>query len=127
MRRRWVTRELEVPAALAWELLTDTAAWPGWGPSVRSARLDQGRFEAGATGSLTTTIGVRLGFELTEVEPGRAWSWEVMGVPATGHRVDPLGPRRCRVGFSVPWPAVAYLPVCSLGLRNLERMAVDRR
>lgn len=124
MKRRWVTQELDVPAAVAWGLLTDIAAWPTWGPSVRSALLDEGRFEGGATGTVTTAVGVRLRFRITEVDPGRAWSWEVMGVPATGHRVEPLGPQRCRVGFSVPWPAVGYLPVCGVALRKLGRMAV---
>jgi len=123
VRRRWVTRELDVPATVAWDLLTDTAAWPTWGPSVRSADIEGGRLVPGATGSVTTVVGVRVPFTITEVDPGRSWSWEVAGIPATGHRVEPLGPDRCAVGFSVPWPALAYLLVCRMALRNLALMS----
>ena len=44
------------------------------------------------------------------------------GIPATGHRVIPQD-GGCLVTFTVPWWAPAYLPVCALALRRIERLA----
>lgn len=124
VRSVWVHREIGAPAGELWTLLTDVEHWPRWGPSVRSARLDgNGRFEAGMTGAVTTVLGVRLPFAITAYEDGIRWSWRVAGVTATDHSVRPVGPRRCRVGFGVPWPAAPYLVVCLVALRRLDRIA----
>ena len=83
MKTFWVHREIEVPAEDVWSLLTDPSRWPEWGPSVRGAELDDGRFERGATGEVTTIIGLRLPFEITELDPGTGWAWKVAGGRAT--------------------------------------------
>lgn len=121
--RPGVSREIDAPAHVVWDLLTDTDRWPAWGPSVRSASIDDGAFQRGATGAVTTAIGMTLPFEITAFDAGVCWSWRVRGVPATDHRVEPLGPRRCRVRFTVPWPAAPYLAVCRIGLGRLGRLA----
>jgi len=74
-------------------------------------------------GRVQSAAGLWLPFAITHWEPGRAWSWRVAGVPATGHRVDPLGPRRCRVSFLIPRWAPFYRPVCRLALRRLAARA----
>lgn len=122
--RRWVTAEIGAPASVVWHLLTDPEAWPAWGPSVRSARLDAPALARGVTGEVRTAVGVRLPFEVTAFEPGRRWAWSVAGVPATDHTVEPLGAARCRAGFGVPWPATPYLAVCRVALGRLARLAV---
>lgn len=115
---------MQAPAAVAWELLVDPARWPAWGPSVRGAVVDgDGVLRAGATGTLRTVLGLTLPFEVTVVEPGRRWAWTVAGVGATDHRVDPLGPGRCRVAFGVPWPAAAYLAVCRVAIGRIRELA----
>ena len=63
-----------------------------------------------------------LPYTVTAFEPGRYWSWSVAGIPATGHRIVPQG-GGCVVTFTVPWWAPAYLPVCALALRRIERLA----
>jgi hypothetical protein len=63
-----------------------------------------------------------LPYTVTAFEPGRYWSWSVAGIPATGHRVVPQA-GGCLVTFTVPWWAPAYLPVCALALRRIERLA----
>ncbi len=123
MRSIWVHRDIAAPAERAWELLSEPDRWSAWGPSVRGAALHGERLERGATGTVTTAVGIDLDFEITRFEPGRAWSWKVAGVPATDHRVEPLGPDRCRVGFGVPWPALPYLAICRLALARIETLA----
>ena len=123
MRRLRVWRQIEAPATVVWDLLIDLDRWPAWGPSVRSAALDAGTFEAGATGTVTPAVGPQLPFEITAFDPGERWGWRVAGVEATEHVVQPRGTARCRVGFGVPWPLAPYLAVCAVALRRLDRLA----
>lgn len=123
VKKLWVRREIDASAGVLWDLLTDLQRWPDWGPSVRSAKLHDGVFEQGATGAVTTAVGIELGFEITDHEAGERWAWKVAGVPATEHSVESLGPARCRVGFGVPWAAAPYLAVCQVALRRLVALA----
>jgi len=115
--------ELPASAASAWRLLTDTEAWPRWGPSVRAVDAPARFIGPGLRGRVQTTVGLWLPFEITRWEDGRAWHWRVGGVPATGHLVEPLGHGRCRVTFTVPVWAPLYLPVCRLALQRLRALA----
>jgi hypothetical protein len=124
VRQRWVSSEIDAPADTLWELLVDLDAWPLWGPSVRRASVEGGALAAGARGKVVTALGVSLAFEVTTFEPGTRWAWNVGGIHATDHRVEALGPDRCRVGFGVGWPATPYLGVCRIALGRLERLAV---
>lgn len=127
MKRLWTRREIDAPAEVLWQLLIDPREWPRWGPSLRSARLDGATFETGATGTIRTVMGVDVSFEITDHIDGRQWAWKVAGIPATDHRVEPLGPDRCRIGFGVPWAAAPYLAVCDVALRRLDAMATNGR
>lgn len=92
---------------------------------MRRAEVD-GEFETGATGVVTTVVGVRLPFEITACErESMRWAWKVAGVPASDHTVQALGPMRCLVGFGVPWLAAPYLAVCGMALRRLESIAAS--
>lgn len=123
VKRLWVHREIDAPAEAVWELLTDPECWPQWGPTVQRAQLDGDRLEAGATGTVTTMVGIGLPFEITDYDDRARWAWKVAGVGATDHTVEPVGRDRCRVGFGVPWPAAPYLAVCRVALARLEAMA----
>lgn len=114
--------EIHAPSAAAWSLLTDTARWSLWGPTVVAADCP-GRFiKAGSVGWVETVLGLRLPFRITIFDAGRRWCWEVAGIPATVHRVDPLGPDRCRVTFEVPLYATTYLAVCRLAEVRIKRI-----
>lgn len=119
-----VSREVAAPADSVWDLLTHVAAWPQWGPTVAGATVPTGVITAGARGAVRTSVGVTLPFRVTRFEPGRAWAWSVAGVPATEHHVRPTS-AGCVVTFGVPLWAPAYLAVCAVALRRIERLAVD--
>ena len=120
--------DIAAPADRVWHELVELRCWPRWGPTVRSARLDDGtgRLYAGATGSVRTAVGVSLPFEVDgwgENGQRRWWSWRVAGVEATEHSVTVTGPEACRLEMSVPWWAPAYLSVIALALRRIRGRA----
>ena len=130
-----VSRRVAAPTEDVWALLTDTTKWPAWGPSITgvepaTARLTagpaagtgSGGLAPGSRGTVRTVLGAALPYTVTAFEPGRYWAWSVAGIPATGHRVIPQD-GGCLVTFTVPWWAPAYLPVCALALRRIERLA----
>jgi hypothetical protein len=112
--------EILAPASAAWKLLTDTSRWPDWGPSVSRVESVEQQIGPGSSGRVLTIFGVWLPFRVTEFVAGHRWNWEVAGIPATGHRVDSLGPDRCRVVFEVPLLATPYLAVCRLAAERIR-------
>lgn len=114
--------EIQAPASAAWQLLTDTSRWPQWGPSVSRVESAEQFIAPGSSGRVKTFIGVWLPFRITEFVAGQRWGWEVAGIPATGHRVQPLRPDRCRVTFEVPLLATPYLAVCRLAAARIRNI-----
>ncbi len=90
---------------------------------MRAVDLDAPSLAKGTRGRVQTAVGVWVPFEITEYDEGRTWSWEVVGVPATDHRVDVIDEHRCRAGFGVPWIATPYLAICAMALGRLDRLA----
>lgn len=107
-----VRRRVALPADRVWHLLTDTTAWPVWGPTVGAVDADDRVIRAGSTGRVRTVAGVWIPFEVTEFEAGSSWSWRVAGIPATGHAVEADGPDASVVTFAVPLWAAPYAAVC---------------
>jgi len=105
----------------------ETDRWPEWGPSVTAVECEGGHIVEGATGRVRLPGGLWVPFEMdslsrpTDETPGR-WTWRVRDVPATGHRVEPLGDERCRVVFELPLLAAGYAPVCHRALDRIERL-----
>jgi hypothetical protein len=118
-----VDKLIAAPASAAWNVLVDLDAWPTWGPSVSRARLNPPHTELAlhATGTVHTSLGLAVPFVVDEFEPGRHWAWRVAGIPATHHRVEPVG-GRVRVTIAVPWWAAPYLAVCSIALQRIDTM-----
>ncbi|WP_317988545.1 polyketide cyclase [Haloprofundus salilacus] len=74
-------------------------------------------------------LGVRVPFEVEsfDADEGRGryrWTWRVAGVPAIGHRLEPICENRCRVGFEIPLVGAGYCVVCASALRRIERLVV---
>lgn len=116
-----VDRAIDAPADVVWDLLVDTRRWPEWGPSIGAVECSDRRIRRGSTGRIRIVGGLRVPFEVTECEDHR-WTWRVAGIPATGHRVEPLDDG-CRAVFEVPVLAVGYAPVCRLALSRLADLA----
>lgn len=124
-RRLLVERTVEASVDTVWDLLIDTERWPEWGPSVRAVEAADRRIRRGTTGRVRTPVGVWVPFEITRFEEYR-WGWTVARIPATGHRVDPLGADSCRVAFELPVIAAGYAPVCERALGRIDRLATSR-
>ncbi|MDJ0723290.1 MAG: SRPBCC family protein [Desulfobacterales bacterium] len=122
------SRILDAPTADVWRLITDTHAWPQWGPTVRAVDCAERYIRAGSTGRVLTPIGLWLPFAVERFEPERFWDWRVGGVAATGHWLKSLGRRQCELAFSVPFWAVGYGVVCRAALARIDRLLarVDR-
>lgn len=117
-----VTQQLNAPAQRVWRLITDTRTWPRWGPSVRAVDCGERFVRPGLRGRVRTVMGIWLPFRVRVFEPGRFWDWQVAGVGATGHRVEPAGPDQCRLSFTVPLWATPYRMVCRAALTRIEAL-----
>ncbi len=125
MKHFTVSVVIDAPAERVWTLLAEFARWPQWGPSIRAVETATERVAPGAVGRVKTAAGFWLPFEITAVEPGRAWDWKVAKIPATGHAVIPLGPTRSRATFSAPWLVAPYMLVLRVGLGRVRRLAEE--
>jgi hypothetical protein len=118
------------PVGLAWERYVDPARWPTWAPQIRSVELD-GRSEPsaiapGVTGVVHAILGVRVRFEITDVdEAAHRWSWTVHPPGPTmrlGHTLDPWRTTGSRAGLVIDGPApivLTYAPLARLALHRL--------
>ncbi len=112
-----------------WSLISRPDRWSLWSPHVRGAEgLGSPEVSEGARGSVVLRGGARLGAEITEVTPGRSWSWRVGGLEIH-HIVESSGPGS-RLTFVVEpararWApaAAAYAPLVGLIARRITRIA----
>ncbi len=123
-RRLTVSRLVDAPADDVWDLFVDTRRWPDWGPSVGAVRSRDVRIRAGTDGSVRV-CGLWVPFRVTTCAEYR-WTWRVAGIPATGHRVEPVGNDQCRAVFELPVAAGPYALVCRRALETIGRIAEGR-
>jgi len=121
-RELLIGRTLDAPIERVWDLITDTQAWSRWGPSISDVECEDRYVRLGTMGRIRTTLGFQVPFVITDYHPLRFWAWDVAGIRATGHGVEPLGPGRCRLIFTVPIWAAPYIIVCLLGLISIQRL-----
>lgn len=94
------TQEVDAPAELVHDVLTDVAAWRLWSPHVARVDGPPGPVAAGWSGLVKPWFGPPTRMEVTWSEPGRGIRWHST---AAGHRLDyadlvePRGPGRCTV------------------------------
>ena len=114
---------IDAPVAMVWRLITHFEYWPTWGPTVVAVESRHREVSPGASGRVRTPLGVWLPFQITDVDPGRSWTWEIAGVRATGHEVAAIDRSRTRVTFTTPRVAAPYALVVDRGLRRLKSVA----
>lgn len=67
---------IDAPAGVVWRVFTDVERWPEWTASVtRIVPLDGPAIEVGRRFEITQPRLPKLVWEVTEVEPGRGWTW----------------------------------------------------
>ena len=108
-----------------WRIMTDTSLWPRWGPSIRGVKCTDKHLKTDSTGSVQLFSGLWIKFVVTDFEEGRYWSWRMLGVHATGHRVEPLTTTHCRAVFEIPIIAAPYIVVCRVALKRISKLAVQ--
>ncbi|MEF8840673.1 MAG: SRPBCC family protein [Haloarculaceae archaeon] len=89
-RRLDVTRRIDADPDRVWSVFTDTELWPEWGSSVTAVECADRFVREGSTGRVRTPVGLWLPFTVRTCTD-RRWTWDVVGVPATGHRVEAAG------------------------------------
>lgn len=121
-----INRQVDAPAWIVWDILTDTFIWPYWGPSVTGVDHCGRHIGAGSKGRVKTIFGKWAPFEIIEFENGRYWSWKVFGIQATGHRIEDLGDDRCNLVFEIPLLSGPYTVVCSIAANRIATIAEKR-
>jgi len=68
--------DISAPIELVWDVFTDVERWPGWTESVTSVSLqgDDG-LTLGSVVDIKQPRLPRLSWTVTEIDPGRAWTW----------------------------------------------------
>lgn len=109
----------------AWELMSRPQEWSSWAPHVRGAwGLGDGEVRLGARGYARLLGVVPIPAQITAVDPGRSWTWEVGPVEML-HRVDRAA-EGCTVAVEISAPApieaalrIGYRPLVELLLSRL--------
>jgi len=87
--------EIEAPASTVWDVFVDAERWPEWTASVqRVVALDGPGIEVGKRFEIKQPKMPTLVWEVTEVDPGRSWTWQQRshgGTTLASHWVEPQG------------------------------------
>jgi hypothetical protein len=115
-----------VPVEIAWARYADPRLWSSWAPQITGVDLDgHPPIHAGLSGTVRALLGLRVRFEVTEVdEAARRWSWTVHPPLVTlrlDHTLEPTS-TGTRAGLVVPGPAPVVLPYVPLARLALHRL-----
>jgi len=135
---------IEAPAATVWSIFSDVERWPDMTPSVeRLTALDGAELAVGRRYRIEQPRFPKLVWEVTEVEPGRSWTWvqrspggttcAVHEVIAQGpdrtlvrQRIDQRGPIGAVVGFLTRKLTPRYMDQEAEGLKAMAEAAHRR-
>lgn len=128
------TATSDAPPAVAWDLLARPAQWSRWAPHLRGAwglAGADGTVRPGARGAARLLGVLPVPVTITEVEPGRSWSWRVGGVVDMDHVVEAVGDG-CRVTITITAPGMmeaalhaTYGPLVQTLIGRLARIAAQ--
>jgi uncharacterized protein YndB with AHSA1/START domain len=137
--------EIDAPPSTVWDVFVDVERWPEWTASVdRLVALDGPGIEVGKRFEIDQPRMPTLVWQVTEVEPGRSWTWVQRSpggttlashvVEAVGddralvrQRIDQRGPVGVTVGLLMRRLTRRYLELEAQGLkaRSEERHRAD--
>jgi uncharacterized protein YndB with AHSA1/START domain len=137
--------EIDAPPSTVWDVFVDVERWPEWTASVdRLVALDGPGIEVGKRFEIDQPRMPTLVWQVTEVEPGRSWTWvqrspggttlashviEAVGDDRTlvRQRIDQRGPVGVTVGLLMRRLTRRYLELEAQGLkaRSEERHRAD--
>ena len=106
---------------VVWNLITDTAKWPLWGPTVKGVQLPERFIRNGSKGRVLTVFSIWVPFVIVKFEDGCFWSWKVASISATGHRIQPAD-GGCNLWFDIPIIAAPYFIVCQVALNRIQNL-----
>lgn len=93
--------EIEAPASVVWTVYADVEHWSDWTASVdRVVGLDGAQLAVGRRFEIKQPRFPKLVWEVTEVDPGRSWTWVQRspgGTTVAVHEVVDLGGGRTDV------------------------------
>lgn len=93
--------DIDAPAAVVWDVFSDVERWPEWTASVtRLTALDGPGLAVGKRFEIKQPRMPKLVWEVTEVDPGVAWTWVQRspgGLALASHDITPLPDGRARV------------------------------
>lgn len=123
--------EIEAPADVVWDVYADVERWPEWTDSIDGVvPLDGPELEVGRRYEIKQPRLPTLVWEVTEVDPGRGWTWRQRspgGTTVAVHEVVPQGGGRTlvRQGIEQRGPIGALVGRLTRGLtrRYLEMEA----
>lgn len=115
-----ISKTLYSSSEEVWLLIADTTRWHEWGTSISRVDCADKYIRKGTRGRVKLRIGIWVPFVISYFEDKRYWSWDIWGIRATGHRVEPLGANSCNIFFEVPFLAAPYLFICWLAVKRIE-------
>jgi uncharacterized membrane protein len=93
--------DIDAPARVVWDVFSDVERWPEWTASVTSlVALGGPGIAVGKRFELKQPRMPKLVWEVTDVEPGRSWTWVQRspgGLAKASHEVEALSDHRTRV------------------------------
>jgi hypothetical protein len=125
----------KAPPDVVWERYAVPARWPSWSPQIRRVVADTERIATGTRGTVHGPPGVRVAFEVEDVdESARSWRWRVhpvlggLRVPldlVLDHAVLAAAGGGSTTTLTIRTEPVIALPV-ALGYAPLARLALHR-
>jgi|RhiMethySRZTD1v2_1073278.scaffolds.fasta_scaffold07242_4 uncharacterized membrane protein len=125
--------EIHAPVDVVWQVYADVERWPSWTPSMRSVELvGGGGLAVGAQARIDQPRLPRVTWTVTELTPGRSWTWEARGPgnrTVAHHELTPVDSAATRVATSIDQngPVGALFGRLYAGLtRRYLRMEAER-
>ncbi|MFC5063761.1 SRPBCC family protein [Actinomycetospora atypica] len=122
-----VEREVDAPPEVLWDVVVDVVSWPRWTASMTSVDLLDGEVALGRRARVRQPRLPTQVWTVTELEPGRSFSWAVANAAVTtvgGHEVYARDHGTSRIVLTLDQSG-PLAPVVGLLLGSLSRRYVE--